>query len=166
MLRILLTLLSVGVLGFIFSNSLQTGEESSAQSGRVMEIVQTIASIVAPNSELATATGEAYDKWHALVRAAAHFAEFALLGALTVWCVYSYTGKKRHFMIPLGGVAIVAIADECLQKFTHGRGAELTDVLVDISGGLAGGIFAVCVLIVVGICIQKTKGEKYGAGKP
>ncbi len=165
-LRILLTLLSVGVLGFIFSNSLRTGEESSAQSGKVMELVQSVALLVAPNSQVATATGEAYERLHALVRVAAHFSEFALLGAVMVWCFYSYTGKKRHFFIPIIGAAIAAVADECLQLFTYGRGAEIADVLVDIGGGLAGVIFALCILTVVEICIRKRIGDRYGTGKP
>ena len=156
-LRIFFTALLVALLGFIFSNSLQTGEESSSQSGGVVELVQKMAMQIAPNSFVATATGEDYDTLHALVRMAAHFLEFCALGAVMVWCLYSYTLKKRHAPIAFIGACITACLDELLQTFTQGRGAEIKDIIVDCMGGAAGCIFAV-IIIVFFIKV----GERYG----
>lgn len=155
--RVILTALLIALLGFIFSNSLRTGEQSSAQSGGMVELVQKIAKQIAPNSFVATATGEDYDTLHALVRTIAHFLEFCALGAVMVWCFYSYTLKKRHGFIAWIGTCITACLDEFLQTFTQGRGAELADIAVDCMGGAAGCIFAVLVIVL----IVKT-GERYG----
>ncbi len=163
MLRVLFTALLLGLLGFIFSNSLQTGEESSAQSGGITEFVQKLAKQIAPNSFIATATGEDYQCLHALVRLAAHFLEFCALGATMVWCFYSYTLKKRHATIALVGTCITAVLDEFLQTLTAGRGAEIKDVAVDCLGGAAGVIFALLVIIILDIICRK--GEKDGTGK-
>lgn len=147
----------MGLLGFIFSNSLQTGEQSSAQSGGAVELVQKIAKQIAPNSFVATATGEDYDTLHALVRLTAHFLEFCALGAVMVWCFYSYTLKKRHAFFAFIGNCITACLDELLQTFTQGRGAELKDIFVDCLGGVAGCIFAVLVIVVI-----LKIGDRYG----
>ncbi len=159
-LRLILTAALLGLLGFIFSNSLQTGEQSSAQSGGVMELVQRIAKQIAPNSFIATATGKDYDRLHALVRMAAHFLEFCALGAVMVLCFYSYTLKKRHAPLALICTCLVACVDEFLQTLTAGRGAELKDIIVDCLGGVVGAGFALIVIIILGFVLKK--GEGYG----
>ena len=155
--RVILTALLVGLLGFIFSNSLQTGEQSTAQSGGAVALVQKIAKKIAPNSFVATATGEDYDTLHAFVRLAAHFLEFCALGAVMVWCFYSYTLKKTHAFFAFIATCITACLDELLQTFTQGRGAELKDIFVDCLGGAVGAVFAALVIVVV-----LNIGEKYG----
>ncbi len=141
-LKILLPVLCALWLGFIFSNSLKTGEESSAQSSTVVEVVQTVVQAVAPKSELAQATGEAYDKLHAFVRSMAHFTEFAVLGALFAWCYFSYTFRFKHCYLPFVGIVVVPLIDELLQKFTAARACTLIDVVVDVAGGVVGLAFA------------------------
>ena len=61
---------------------MQEGEQSAEKSSEVVKAVQKVAAFFDPNSAIATATGEAYDRLHAAVRNWAHFAEFALLGGL------------------------------------------------------------------------------------
>lgn len=161
--RVIFTALLLGVLGFIFSNSLQTGEASSAQSGGIVEIVQAVARKIAPHSFIATAEGADYERLHALVRAAAHFLEFCALGAASVWCLYSYTYKKRQAPIALVFTFAVACADEWLQTLTAGRGAELTDILVDCLGGVTGCVFALIAIVILGFIFKK--GENYGTRK-
>ena len=147
-LRILLTLAFFATLGFIFYKSLQTGEASSEQSSKVVDTVQDAVAIVAPQSPIATAEGEDYEALHALIRSMAHFAEFALLGALGILCALSYTDKKPYVYSPLICVVFVPIADECLQSFVAGRGTEVKDVCIDIAGGMSGIIFALgCVFV-------------------
>ena len=94
-LRIVLTIACVVTIGFIFSNSLKTAEQSSAQSSTVVETIQKVAQVIAPESKIATATGEEYEALHELIRAWAHFAEFFLLGVLFGWCYCSYTLQKK-----------------------------------------------------------------------
>ena len=157
--RIVTTVACVLMLVFIFSNSLQTGEDSTAQSSAVVDTIQDVASVVAPESSIATATGEDYDKLHADVRVLAHFSEFMLLGALFVWCWYSYTDKKIWLIAPAAGVVLTPMIDELLQTLSSGRAAEWMDVAVDTLGGFVGGIFAICTLI-AGIYMYRKHQQK------
>ena len=128
--------------GIIFYNSIQTAETSSAASSEVVEIVQDVASVVAPNSPISTATGEDYDVLHAFIRMMGHFSEFAILGCFLVWTWSVYTDKKRFLYILLILIVVVAGTDEILQGFISGRATELVDAIVDISGGIVGGAVA------------------------
>ena len=157
--RIVTTLACALMLVFIFSNSLRTAEQSSAQSSAVVDTIQDVASVVAPNSPIANATGEAYDRLHASVRVLAHFCEFMLLGALFVWCWYSYTDKKIWLIAPAAGAILTPLIDELLQTLTSGRAAEWLDVAVDATGGLCGGFFALCMLT-LGIYIYRKHKQK------
>jgi VanZ family protein len=156
-LKILLPLLYALLLLFIFGNSLQTGEESAETSSRVVDAVQAVVAWVAPQSPIATATGEAYAKLHADIRTLAHFSEFALLGALACGCclVYGLENKatkgtnngaikpktallKKYLPIGFGSLLFVPLLDETLQSFTANRAAEWLDLAVDFSGGIVG----------------------------
>ena len=161
--RIVTTAACVFMLAFIFSNSLQTAEESSAQSHTVVDTVQKVATVIAPESPIATATGEAYDKLHSVIRILAHFLEFTVLGALCCWCWYSYTDKKIFLLAPAGMIIATPMIDELLQTFSSGRASEFFDVCVDVAGGLLGGFFALCTLT-IGICIYRKYQQKHKSG--
>ena len=133
--RILLSVACAFALGFILYNSIQPAVESARQSGQVVEVVQEVVATIAPESPIATATGEDYDKLHAAVRLIAHFSEYALLGALGAWCYRSYTDKKVWLLLPSCVLAALAVVDECLQLFAEGRGMQFLDIMVDICGG-------------------------------
>ena len=153
------------MLAFIFSNSLKTGGESSAQSSVVVAMVQDMAAVLAPWSGIAEATGEEYERLHATVRTLAHFSEFALFGALLCWCTLSYTRKKPYQLLPFVGICVVPLVDESIQLFTAGRGAEWTDVLVDIAGGICGMAFALACFALGAYIYYKKKRKNNVAGK-
>lgn len=158
-LRCALIVASLLTMAFIFSNSLKNGEESTQQSTGVVDFVQDVASVIAPDSPIANATGEDYDLLHSFIRNLAHFSEFCLLGALLSWTCFSFTFKKIIQIFPPLGVATVAIADECLQLFTDARAFEVGDILTDTCGGVSGALIAIaCVWI--GYCIYKRKRKK------
>ena len=161
-LRTFLTLLCAFVIAWIFSNSLQTGEQSSSQSSAVTDTVQDVASVIAPDSSVATATGEDYDKLHMDIRTLAHFCEFVALGGLLVFCYASYTRRKSFFFIPVWLVLFVPLIDECLQTFTLSRTAELTDVFTDTIGGFTGMILAMCALVVGGWLLRCLRKKRKG----
>ena len=163
--RIFLTLICVLATGFIFYNSMQTAEESSAASSGVVETVQEVAAVVAPDSKIANATGEDYDLLHAFVRSMAHFSEFALLGAALVWCWRTYTDKKKFLTVPLGLIVGIAITDEILQHFVAGRAAQAIDVFIDVCGGVCGGGFAFLTVLTVTLILIKKRRREYGAGE-
>lgn len=158
-LRVFLTLACAALIAFIFTNSLKNCEQSVKQSSGVVETVQKVAAFFDPNSKIATATGDAYDKLHIVVRVLAHFAEFMLLGSLLSWCVFSYNFKKIFQIIPPCGLLFVALTDELLQIFTVGRAFEFTDILFDCGGGLVG--IGIAILAVwLGVLVYKKKKVK------
>ncbi len=158
--RAVFTALCILLTVFIFCNSIQTGENSSKTSEKVVVIVQEVASTVAPNSAIATATGADYDALHAFIREMGHFSEFAMLGCFLVWCVRTYTKKKSFLWIPLAWIATVAVTDECLQIFISGRGAEIVDVLTDVLGGICGGGIAFFTVWLGSVWISKLVTQK------
>ncbi len=160
-LRILLPIACLGVLFFIFYNSLKTSEESSAQSSTVTAVAQEIIRAVAPESKWATATGEDYEIFHALVRDWAHLSEFALLGALLCWCYFAYTFSARYFYLPVSGIVAVPIFDEWLQTFSMGRASALSDVMTDTLGGAMGLAFAL-ITVLIGATVYALKKKKRG----
>ena len=143
LLRILLPIACILWLAFIISNSLQTGEQSIEQSTAVVDKVQDMAQVIAPQSPIANATGEAYDRLHIQIRDLAHFIQFMVLGILVGWCYLAYSLKLRYFFVPVILMLLIPIFDEWIQGcFSEGRGAELADVLNDTLGALIGLIVA------------------------
>ena len=116
----LLTLLIGLNLALIWGNSLLPGASSDAVSGGVLAFLGQFLPF------LLTEAG------HTLLRKAAHFSEFAMLGLL-------YGGRHRivkgetpaHLM--LFGLTVACI-DETIQIFTPGRASSLIDVWIDASG--------------------------------
>ena len=160
--RIILTLLTIGCLAWIFSNSLATGTESSNASQTVTETVQDVVGAVAPSSPIATATGEEFDLLHTFVRNAGHFCQFALLGALLFWCLLSYSLKKKALWIAPVTTTAIAFIDEYLQTFVEERVGEIFDVFLDCAGAVTGIAFAVaCVWL--GIKIITKRKNNVGA---
>ena len=156
--RIILTLLTIGCLAWIFSNSLATGTESSNASQTVTETVQDVVGAVAPSSPIATATGEEFDLLHTFVRNAGHFCQFALLGALLFWCLLSYSLKKKALWIAPVTTTAIAFIDEYLQTFVEERVGEIFDVFLDCVGAVTGITFAVaCVWLGIKIITKRKK---------
>ena len=85
--------------------------------------------------------GVEYQPWMSvLVRKAAHFTEFAVLGSLWGGCSRVYE-RRRLWLCGL----LTGVADECLQFLAPGRAPMVLDVLIDTAGFLCGAalIFAV-----------------------
>ncbi len=159
LLRAILTLLWFLAAAFIIYNGTSSGEASSEQSSGVTDFVQKIVGVFAPDSWIANAEGEAYAKLHSAVRIAAHFLQYALLGALSVWCYLAYSRQPHGAVAPFCIAFYFPMVDEFLQGQTAGRAAEFSDVLVDIFGGFAGGMFAFIVFFAI-LLIRKRKAVK------
>ena len=160
-LRAVLTVLCVLVYVWIFSNSLKTGEQSSSQSQAVTDAVQDAVGTIVPESSIATATGEDYQKLHSSIRTLAHFSEFMLLGFLLTCCYFSYTTKKKFLFIPAGMILLTPFVDEYLQSFTKDRVMAFFDILVDALGGMLG--FLIAIALVWTVFYIYRKRQKKGA---
>ena len=125
----ILSILILLNLALIWGNSMLTGLDSEAVSGGVLALLGRFLPV------LLTEAG------HTLLRKAAHFSEFALLGLL-------YCGRHRlvkgEAPVHLMGFGLaVACIDETIQIFTPGRASSLIDVWIDASG------FALGLLLIV-----------------
>ncbi|MBI3182286.1 MAG: VanZ family protein [Myxococcales bacterium] len=71
----------------------------------------------------------------------AHFAEYALLGALVSRATLGYGLERlRAVAVALGVCAAYAISDELHQAFVPGRATEVLDLVADVLGAGAGAI--------------------------
>jgi VanZ family protein len=125
----ILSILILLNLALIWGNSMLTGLSSEAVSGGILALLGRFLPV------LLTEAG------HTLLRKAAHFSEFALLGLL-------YCGRHRlvkgEAPVHLMGFGLaVACIDETIQIFTPGRASSLIDVWIDASG------FALGLLLIV-----------------
>lgn len=119
----------LGLLCFIWGNSLLPGEDSGQLSGFVGTLLQKLL----PFLDLQSETGMY------LLRKAAHFSEFAALGMSFAW-LYGMLSKKKLWALSLPlicGVAAAAI-DETIQLFSPDRGPSLKDVCIDTCGVITG----------------------------
>ena len=124
---LLCILLLIALLAFIWGNSLTTGTQSGAMSGRVMAWINAILHV------------ENAEALHLVIRKMAHFTEFACLGAVLCWLFAMMGEKKGHlFCMPLFCGLLAACVDETIQIFTPDRGPSLIDVWIDTAGVSAG----------------------------
>ena len=134
--------LLVGILAFIWGNSLIPGEFSGAISQWVKDLLSRIFSR-GPEEEGAGGF---------LIRKLAHFTEFTALGATLGWRFGMLNkGKLRPFV---WGV-LAASVDETIQRFVPDRGPSVWDVCLDSCGVLTG-----MVLLYLGHTYLKTLWRK------
>lgn len=138
----ILTILIVLNLALIWGNSMMTGLDSEAVSGGLLALLGRFIPV------LLTETG------HTLLRKAAHFSEFALLGLL--FCGRHALVRKAVPLHLMGFGLAVACIDETIQIFTPGRASSLIDVWIDTSGFALG-----LILIFLAYTIKNNiKGER------
>ncbi len=117
-------------LCFIFSNSLRTGEASNVQSEMVTGGLNAMLARLGLSALLSGG----------LVRTLAHFAEFAVLGALAalgLW-LWKCLSARAPLLFALFACIGVAVTDEIVQAFVPERTASIADVLTDCAGILVG----------------------------
>lgn len=137
-------------LCFIFGNSLKGKEESAEQSGFFVDILKPL---IDPENNISE---EDFDFF---LRKAAHFTEFAFLGAeLTLLALALSALFKKPLCNFLGYslffALIFAVADEFIQSFT-GRGSLISDVLIDFSGS----IVAFAIVLLIYYCFKHRKNH-------
>lgn len=129
--KYLFIIITLFVIGFIWWNSSQNGEESSDISqGVLYEIMQIFARI-----------GISTDITEHIVRKLAHFTEFTALGfLLSIDVVLFLKNIKQYAWISLFTGLLVALIDETIQLFPLGRSSSVKDVWLDFSGVIFGTI--------------------------
>ena len=141
--RVIFTAALLACILFIFRNSMQTGEVSSARSQAVTAMVNGFLGKfgLGPLSE------------H-IIRKLAHFSEFMLEGFLLMLCLRVYTKHVlKHVSWPILGGLLTALTDETIQLFVPGRSGQVTDVWIDFSGVMTGLIVGLILLGLIRMCI-------------
>ncbi|MDE6730536.1 MAG: VanZ family protein [Oscillospiraceae bacterium] len=80
-----------------------------------------------------------------IVRKAAHFTEYAVLGCLFY---FNLNYKKSGFLLAVLLTGLYACTDEFHQLFVSGRSGQLRDVAIDTCGGLCGAITGFIILCI------------------
>ena len=135
MLSIFLVVLIFLNIGVIFYNSNETSEQSTSAS---RQISRAILKTDRTNSE----SVKTMHKFNTVLREVSHAIEFFPMGVLCAWlCLLHLTLKKKYLISSLLSFLFVllnAFADEIHQIFVPGRSFQISDILTDCIGGLAG----------------------------
>lgn len=128
-LRVFFCALTLLFIAFIFSQSLKDGGTSAGISLRAaLALNGALGGLDIPLEQL-----------EHMLRKAAHFAEFAALGALMWACLRLFVERTpRYISWPLLLGLMVAVADEYIQAGVPGRSSEVADVVLDFAGVAAG----------------------------
>ena len=135
----------IAVMVLIFCFSAQEGDDSAKLSAG---LTQWLLSKLMPGysdlpDDMKLAALQRFGFW---VRKAAHFTEYALLGAALSAHLH-YVISRR--IIPAGwGIAtLYAITDELHQMFVGGRGPAVRDVCIDSAGALTGALVGMGIIL-------------------
>lgn len=156
--RGLLLAMTLAACVFIFLNSGANGQKSDAESLRVTETIAEIAVKDYRDMPKEQQT-EVLTQMHGIVRRAAHFSEFALLGFLCVMSLLSWEESfapafRRHwyrYLAAFGFCVLYAVGDEIHQLFVEARACQLSDVGMDSAGAFCG----ICFALLVGWLISR-----------
>ncbi len=152
--KVISCVLTVAIMALIFFFSSQTADESSELSrGLTQKLVEFICRLVGySDSQFILSIV------HGLIRKAAHFTLFFILGlsvANTYYRVFN-TRAWSLFTYSLLFCVFYAISDELHQIFVPGRAAMVKDVIIDGTGSMCGiGIF---ILFYTLLCRRKKNG--------
>lgn len=140
--------LVIAYIGFIFQNSMTVATVSEIESLKVSDILLRILrhfSLVTNDIQL----------FNHYVRKLAHFSEFALLGflvgiAMNVCPVFKHKSLNFIFFMLL-----IPFTDEMLQNFFDGRSPQFTDMIIDASGYLFGGLVIYIIILILKDSLKK-----------
>ena len=152
--------LLIALMTVIFCFSAQSADDSTVESSRICRAVAP-----AVFSDYAQKTPDVQEELALgltfVVRKAAHFTEYALLGGL--W--YLWLRRRRlGWCLSLAAAALYAVTDEVHQLFVPGRAGMVQDVLLD-STGAACGVASVFVLLCVIHGIRCRSAQERGVWK-
>lgn len=148
--KVLLPLFTVLWMGMIFWFSAAPAEESTDMSLSAGSIVSKFLN---PDfDELTESEQKAFvEKIDHPVRKSAHAGEYALLGMLFMGSLGAYrAGGKRRIIAVWVCTTAYAATDELHQLFVAGRSCQISDVMLDSTGAVAGILLYIAVSWIVG----------------
>ncbi len=114
---------------FIYGMSAKTGDESAGLSYGLVSFLYKLPFIRAIIK---------FDTFHTVIRKAAHFTEYGILGLLMLHFLSACGREINHrlYVLTLGFCCIYAALDEYHQSFVAGRGPSVFDVGIDTAGAV------------------------------
>ena len=128
--------LSILIMGFIFGNSLMDAVDSNSESKIITTFVQYVLNWLGFHVPIA--------ELHHVIRKCAHFSEFALESFLWAKALAAFGVRRQTWLayaLLLG--LLTAVIDENIQLYSVGRSGQVTDILLDFSGTMAGVLMAI-----------------------
>ncbi len=123
----MLLFMTAVIIAFIWGNSLQDAPHSSVESRWVLDLVQSVFSMISGISHVTM-----YE-----IRKAAHVTEYMALGFSLSLVLVSFCGRGfAKDVVALG--FLIACIDETLQLFSPGRSSQVSDVVIDTCGVILG----------------------------
>ncbi len=138
--RVIMLLLTAALIAFAFIHSSMPADISEGESEGVLMFLQNIFKAIGISAELTD---------H-IVRKAAHFIEYTAIGIMLMNTAYSFNRSRPHVYYPhmfFAGL-FVAVVDEAIQLNVAGRSGQITDVLLDFSGIIAGTLVMLIILTI------------------
>ena len=139
-LRAIFTTLTLLLTAFIWLHSLASADESGQESAEVLNFLNMIIAKLHIDSNLTDY----------VVRKLVHFLDFTAFGVSLSATFIAYKGELvRQIPNMLFLMLAVPVTDEALQYFSPGRSPQISDVLLDFSGCIAGLIFTALVFTII-----------------
>lgn len=157
-------ILLVALYGMIFAFSDQDGEESGNLSAVVAEKCVEVYNTVARKNWSTAMIKSMAEYFEHPLRKAAHFCEYAAMGALVylMWRPWKER-NRRLYLLAAVWVLLSAAVDEAHQLLVPGRDGNPLDVLLDTFGGCVG-IFCITLLERAAVYLsrrfRKHRGQK------
>ena len=122
-------------MGLIFFFSHQPATESSELSSGITEVIVDMVHVIAPDNDQMFNQ----DIINFSIRKAAHFGVYLVLGILVSnGLICNSIPRPKAIILALIVCVLYAISDEFHQLFVPGRSGQVSDVLLDSTGGLVG----------------------------
>lgn len=146
---IIFAILTLLATAFIFSNSLKDISESTLDSDSVIAIIKSFSDRFFETEHI---------DWHFIVRKAAHWVEFCLLGIVVEGLGLSMQKcfGRRYIAFPMLYCLMVAVVDEYLQSFKV-RTSSVSDVILDFIGAVSGLLITVFLVCITGKLKKRRK---------
>lgn len=139
--RLALLIMAVVWMAVIFGLSANNAQQSNSLSRTVTEILIRMSDCDFNNLSVGEQKA-LISRYNGRVRDAAHFGIYALFSFLLYFAISStpwFAGKNfRSAGLSFVACAAFAFSDEFHQIFVDGRGAQLSDVMLDTKGALLG----------------------------
>lgn len=146
--RIFFILMLIVIFYIIFGFSAQNGEDSGKLSLRITKFIVDHFLGLFKNFDNIT-RWQYINRLHPIIRKLAHFTLYTAVGfsVMGFWCTFDIKNKFKFLWSTLIGIAYAG-GDEFHQSFIVGRGASISDVLIDSSGVITG-IFIMIFMIIL-----------------